>query len=113
MTWNLFIDDERFPVNVTWGNSSFYSQHPWTIARTMAQVQELINNWGFPDFISFDHDLSSNEPTGKDIANWMIEQDMNGTHRIPDDFNFYVHSRNPVGRENIESLLNSYLEQRA
>jgi hypothetical protein len=35
---------------------------------------------------------------------------MDCTHRIPDDFQFYVHSRNPVGRANIEGLLNNYLE---
>ena len=112
MTWNLFIDDERFPSNVTWGNETFYKQFPWTIARNMAQVQSLIKTYGFPDFISFDHDLTTNEPTGKDIANWLIEGDMDGVHRIPDSFNFYVHSRNPVGKANIEGLLNSYLEQR-
>jgi len=112
MTWNLFIDEERFPVNVTWGNETFYSIHPWTIARTMAQVQDLVQEWGFPDFVSFDHDLTTNEPSGKDIANWMIEGDMDGVHRIPDEFRFYVHSRNPVGKANIESLLSSYLEQR-
>jgi hypothetical protein len=112
MTWNLFIDDERYPVNVTWGNQSFYSIHPWTIARNMAQVQDLVQEWGFPDFISFDHDLGDDEPSGKDIANWLIEGAMDGLHRIPDEFRFYVHSRNPVGKANIEGLLNSYLEQR-
>lgn len=112
MTWNLFIDDERFPSNVTWGNETFYKQFPWTIARNMAQVQSLIKTYRFPDFISFDHDLGNDEPSGKDIANWLIEDDIDGVHRIPDSFNFYVHSRNPVGKANIEGLLNSYLEQR-
>ena len=112
MTWNLFIDDERYPSNVTWGNETFYKQFPWTIARNMAQVQSLIKTYGFPDFISFDHDLTTNEPTGKDIANWLIEGDMDGVHRIPDSFQFYVHSRNPVGKANIEGLLACYLEQR-
>lgn len=112
MTWNLFIDDERNPTDVTWGNEAFYQQHPWTVARTMAQVQTLVQEWGFPDFISFDHDLSNNEPTGHDIAKWLVEMDMEGTYRIPDNFNFYVHSKNPRGRENIEGLLNNYLEKR-
>ena len=112
MTWNLFIDDERMPTDVTWGSHEFYQQFPWTIARTKQRVMELIAMYGFPDFVSFDHDLSSNEPTGKDIANWMIEVDLDGTYRIPADFQFYVHSRNPVGKQNIEGLFNSYLEQR-
>ena len=112
MTWNLFIDDERYPSNVIWGNETFYAQFPWTIARNMAQVQSLIKTYGFPDFISFDHDLTTNEPSGKDIANWLIEGDIDGIHRIPYSFQYFVHSRNPVGKANIESLLNSYLEQR-
>lgn len=111
MTWNLFIDDERYPVNVTWGSPEFYNQFPWTIARTMTQVQDLVHEWGFPSFISFDHDLGDGEPTGKDIANWLIEYDLD--HRtMPPDFQFYVHSRNPVGKQNIESILKSYLEHR-
>lgn len=112
MTWNLFIDDSRNPRDVTWGNPEFYWRFPWTIARTMSEVQTLITMYGFPEFVSFDHDLSSNEPTGHDIAKWLIEADMDGVHRIPDSFNFYVHSRNPVGKANIEGLLACYLEQR-
>lgn len=112
MTWNLFIDDERYPNNVTWGSPEFYQQFPWTIARNMAQVQDLINEWGFPDFVSLDHDLGDGEPTGHDIAKWLIEADMDGIHRMPPDFQYFTHSHNPVGKTNIESILNSYLEQR-
>lgn len=111
MTWNLFIDDERYPVNVTWGNEAFYQQHPWTIARNMAQVQDLVREWGFPAFISFDHDLGGDEPSGKDIANWLINYDMD-YGGMPPDFQYFTHSRNPVGRENIEGLLNEYLAYR-
>ena len=112
MTWNLFIDDERFPSKVTWGNETFYAIHRWTIARNMVQFQDLIKTYGFPSFVSLDHDLGADEPTGHDIAKWLIEADMDGVHRIPDNFNFYVHSRNPVGKANIEGLLACYLEQR-
>lgn len=113
MTWNLFIDDERNPNNVTWGSEAFYQQFPWTIARTMAQVQDLVNDWGFPAFISFDHDLGDDEPSGKDIANWLINYDLDSDRSaIPDNFQFYVHSRNPVGKQNIEGLLNEYLAYR-
>lgn len=113
MTWNLFIDDERMPAQVTWGNEAFYQQFPWTIARNMKQVQELVNEWGFPDFVSFDRDLGANEPTGKDIANWLIQYDMdNDRSKIPDNFQFFVHSKNPIGKQNIEGLLNEYLAYR-
>lgn len=112
MTWNLFIDDERNPTDVTWGNEQFYSIYPWTIARTKQRVEELVAMYGFPDFVSFDHDLGANEASGKDIANWMINTDMDGVYRIPEHFQFYVHSKNPIGKTNIEGLLNEYLVYR-
>lgn len=112
MTWNLFIDDERMPTDVTWGNEAFYSVYPWTIARNKQQVVKLIEMYGFPNFVSFDHDLGTNEPTGKDIANWMINCDLDGVYRMPDSFSFYVHSKNPTGKRNIEMLLTPYLEYR-
>jgi len=33
-------------------------------------------------------------------------------YRFQKDFDFYVHSQNPVGKANIEGLLNGYLKQR-
>jgi hypothetical protein len=112
MPWNLFIDDERVPTDVTWGSPEFYAIYPWTVARTKQRVMELIAMYGFPDFVSFDHDLGANEPSGKDIANWMINTDMDEDYRMPDNFQFYVHSRNPVGKANIENLLIPYLAYR-
>jgi hypothetical protein len=61
-----------------------------------------------PLSISFDHDLGDNVPTGKDLANWLVEQDMQGIIKFPTNFEFHVHSANPVGRQNIEGLLNCY-----
>ncbi len=111
MTWNLFIDDERTPEQVTWGNEAFYQRYPWVIARNILEVQQIIYHLGFPSFVSFDHDLGANEPTGKMIANWLINYDLDH-HTMPPDFAFFVHSQNPVGKQNIESLINSYLEYR-
>ncbi len=33
---------------------------------------------------------------------------MNLDYIFPDNFEFYVHSANPVGKQNIESYLNNY-----
>lgn len=109
--WNLFVDDERDPRQVTWGSTAFYHVYPWTIARSLSEVQELVQMYGFPEFVSFDHDLGTDQPTGHDIAKWLITQD-HENHTMPANFDFYVHSRNPVGKQNIESLLNNYLEHR-
>jgi hypothetical protein len=50
----------------------------------------------------------SKDPSGYDFAKWLIEQDMNN-QTMPKDFNFSVHSKNPVGAENIRSILTNYL----
>lgn len=101
--WNLFIDDERFPPN---------DGKNWVICRTKMQVISAIfsNNKTVANYISFDHDLGENEATGYDIAKWIVENDMEGVIAIPDNFQFYVHSQNPIGKKNIESYLNNYLK---
>lgn len=69
---------------------------------------------GCPDYISFDHDLGDiGTKTGKDVANWIVERDQELEGKfIPENFEFNVHSANPVGTENIEGLLKQYLSFR-
>lgn len=100
-----------------------FNKDEWVILRSydeavayVLSLKEKIN------FISFDHDLSYDhylsidptllkglEKTGYDFAKWIVEYDMD--HNIlADDFNFYVHSMNPVGAENIKQFMFSYLK---
>ena len=110
MTYSLFIDDERFPPD---------DGRAWQIARNQTEVASLIKELGPPSFISFDHDLGDEEPTGYDIAKKLVAGDLGeleGTEferGLPTDFSFYVHSQNPVGAENIRLLLDGYLKFRA
>lgn len=101
MSYKLFIDDERFP----------FVPDQWVIARSMFDVQLVIAKHGWPSFISFDHDLGEGQPSGKDIANWIVESDLSD-NVLPDDFEFTVHSMNPVGGNNISGLLRQYLTVR-
>jgi hypothetical protein len=87
------------------------------IARSAAQAIALVEARGMPSFVSFDHDLGLNAdgslaPSGHDFAKWLIEEDLSG-RRLPDEFEFVVHSANPVGKKNIEGLLRGYLQQRS
>lgn len=101
MTWDLFLDDVRNP-----------GVQGWIIARNVKQAKDLIEKNGFPEFISFDHDLGDDE-TSMELVNWMIEEDLNNEGCvIPKDFSFAVHSANPVGAKNIQAKLESYLEYR-
>ncbi|WP_209389122.1 cyclic-phosphate processing receiver domain-containing protein [Chryseobacterium sp. RR2-3-20] len=64
----------------------------------------FINKNGVPEFISFDHDLGEGK-TGFDCAKFLVEFCLdNGVS----DINFQVHSQNPVGKENIEKLLDNF-----
>lgn len=94
----IFIDDERFPPED--GNT-------WVICRTIEEFQRLILAGNVPTYISFDHDLGDNIPTGMDIAKWLVEFDLDN-NIIPSNFSWYVHSQNTNGRDNINGLLVNY-----
>ena len=104
MTYKLFLDDERNPPG---------DPMDWVVVRSYNEAVATIYNLGVPYFISFDHDLADDR-TGYDFAKWLVEQDMDffkGDY-IPNNFEFYVHSQNPVGRDNIQFYLDGYLAQR-
>lgn len=99
----FFLDDERYPPSGTNG---------WVIVRTHDEFFEAVEKYGMPKFVSFDHDLGDEtRGSGLSVAKEMIEMDLDHTV-IPDDFDFYVHSQNPVGAENIDKLLVRYLDFR-
>lgn len=100
MTWVLFIDDDRFPVDET-----------NVIARSVEQAIALMEEKGCPSTIMFDHDLGDNVPTGFDLAKWLVEKDLDCDNKfIPDGFEYFIHSQNPTGEDNIRGLLNPFLK---
>lgn len=113
----LFLDDERFPKDVTWIRIGGVGSHvDWQIVRSYNEAIVWVTEHGFPDVISFDHDLGlmhyandySDGKTGLDFAKWLVEYDMD-TNTMPEDFKFTVHSKNPIGGSNIQALLNNYI----
>lgn len=97
----MYIDDIRVPKN----------QFD-IITRSSKETIEYMVRYGCPNFISFDFDLGG-EDTSMIIVKWLIEMDLDMCGDfIPYDFEFNVHSANPVGGANIEGYLNSYLSQR-
>lgn len=122
MSYNLFLDDERKPSDVTWVNIGFYPTQ-CKIVRNFNDFVHVIQEHGLPNNISFDHDLADfhykamieevngnknvdygPEKTGYDCAKWLVEYCIENSQKIP---NFVVHSLNPIGRERI----NQYLEK--
>lgn len=109
MEWKLFLDDIREIDSVL----LIYDIDKYKIARSYDEATKLMIEFGCPIFVSFDHDLGWNPRTGKDVANWMVSRDMMMDGKfIPKNFDFQVHSANPIGSENIKVYLNNYLAVR-
>lgn len=113
MSWNLFIDDERDPIDVTWGSYNElekYRNMDWIIARSWSEVCTLILTFGMPIMISFDHDLGKNQNTGYDITKKLVDLAMDAPDKysFPPDFEYLIHSKNPVGAENIKMYLHGF-----
>ena len=102
--YTLYLDDLRTPV-----------QHFDVVARSYNEALSCIQTNGMPCFISFDHDLGEDEAgkllkSGYDLAKWIVNADALQEYPLPENFSYKVHSQNPVGKKNIESLLNRYLQ---
>ncbi len=115
----LYLDDIRTPKT-----------EGWNIVRSYPEFVEWIKKNGIPNEVSFDHDLADEhyslqtktdyltwkeyyetqdrEYTGYDAAKWMCEYCWDNGLPIPE---YNVHSANPVGRENILAILNSFKEK--
>ncbi|MCT7523251.1 hypothetical protein N5T57_09975 [Aliarcobacter cryaerophilus] len=104
MIHKLYLDDVRkLP------DDSYY------LVRTYEEAVNYVKENGIPSFISFDHDLGLDEnkqlaKTGFDFAKWLVEMDIDNIFLFPENFSFYVHSSNSVGKENIHSYLTNYLK---
>jgi len=112
MTWNLFIDDERNPMDVKWGtwqDQEIYRDGEWVVAQNWHEVLELVMSIGFPRMISFDHDLGAGEKTGYEIAQRLCNMVMDGVP-LSENFEYRVHSKNPVGAENIRTYMDNFLK---
>lgn len=121
MSYNLFLDDVRDPSMVAnyahWSLRAMYRLDKWNIVRSYEEFVAYIEEFGLPEVISFDHDLSEEhyapesegwvyvEKTGLDCAKWLCEYCDKNEKELPE---WYIHSMNPVGAENIRKQLENY-----
>ena len=106
MSYNLFLDDIRVPEMV-YRNPDDYD---FVIVRTFEKFVAYIEANGLPKYISFDNDLGLNvagevAEDGYAAAKWLVYH--SGLNLI--NFEFYVHSTNPVAAKQIEGLLTNYI----
>lgn len=105
--YNLFLDDYRYPNDVTWANLPI-DQH-YSVVRNYKEFVDLITLRGVPKFVCYDHDLADCdniiEMTGFDCAKWLVAYCFDRNIKHPP---YVVHSLNPEGKKNIEAYINSY-----
>lgn len=72
---------------------------------------------GIPTKIHFDHDLAeehnvvgSGDKTGYDFTLWLVDYMLENDFPFPVDFEFSVHSTNPVGKEKICGLMENFIK---
>lgn len=100
MTYKLFLDDLRAPPD-----------HTWVVVRTVRAAIEYVQTYGLPLEMSLDHDLGFGERDAPAFLQWLIDEDLDSGfgHLGLEKIAFNVHSANPVGRQNLEGLWNSYM----
>jgi hypothetical protein len=99
MTWKLYIDDLRTPKT-----------DGWVIARSSQEAILLIREKGFPNYISFDFDLGG-EDTAFLVVKSFIDPILDGVLKFPENFEYNVHSANPIGAEKIRGMMDALIEE--
>lgn len=98
MGWKLFLDDVRENDEGT------------VRVENVPKAVYLIEEKGFPEFISFDNDLGEHQLEGQDFVNIIIDNVLNKKWVIPQNFTFEVHSDNLPANENIRCKMNNFLK---
>lgn len=128
----LWLDDIRDPYEGGWGIFSpiNLSESEFIWVKSYDQFTKWITENGLPDGICFDHDLGEDiakdnvskgmskrkarsikreSKSGFDCAKWLIEYCLNNNLDLP---KYNIQSANPVGKDNINGLLQSYIRHR-
>ena len=104
----LWLDDERDPSEPRY-QRYFPIASPKAIwIKTYRDFTAWIHAHGLPGAICFDHDLGDG-PSGFDAAKMLVDYCLARDLPLPA---WAIQSANPIGRENIDSLLHSYQAHR-
>lgn len=104
MSYYLFLDDERNPEDVTWVN---LPNVDWVIVRTQDEFEDYIMENGMFKFCSFDNDLGVDNGEGRYCVKWLVDQMICGKLDMQ-EFEYTVHSKNPIAKDWINSYLKSF-----
>jgi hypothetical protein len=125
--YNLFLDDCRKPQDVDWIELPLCE---WTTAKSYNEFIKIVSLNGIPKRVSFDNDLADEhyeslikgsfqqmqetdafiEKTGYDCLKWLTNYCVERQEKFPE---YYIHTMNPVGRENMEKYLKNFFKNNA
>lgn len=113
MTYSLYLDDERTPK----------TNRDFIVVRHYDEAVDFVNEFGLPEYVSFDHDLGPEMvynpaigwhpgqgygKTGYQFAKFLVDYMIDND--IKEMFEYNVHSANPVGAKNIQQYLDNFKE---
>jgi len=124
----LWLDDMRNPFIDNWlrDYAPRFIDEEVIWVRSYLEFTDWINTNGLPDMICFDHDLGEDVArdkvsnglskrqariqkretiSGFECAKWLVDYCIDNNDELPQ---WSVQSANPVGRDNINGLLNNY-----
>lgn len=114
----LWLDDVRDPTTNDWLVFSPIGRDVNVVwVKRYREFVGWIKENGLPDGICFDHDIESFhiskstyvEKTGFDCAKWLVDYCIDNDLDLPA---WNIQSDNPIGKNNINGLLNNYRKNR-
>ncbi len=110
MSYKMFIDDERSPSFLEKFGFTRSEYVDMVVVRSSQNAIQTIVKHGMPSFISFDHDLGGGD-TGREVVKWLTESLLDDRIKLPVDFDFFVHSQNPVGAKWIADTMDGIVKE--
>jgi hypothetical protein len=116
MSYNLFLDDVRWPHQVSWVALPLVE---WKIVRSYQEFVNYVKANGLPKRVTFDHDLGPehytydwsgtdlypNQDTGYDCVKWLVQYCQDHNLAFPE---YHLHTMNVVGLENMKSYIEAF-----
>jgi len=110
-SFKLWLDDDARKPDMEDFRYPPLEDTSWVVVTSVQEAKDLCTKYGAPDQMSLDHDLGMEDGkcyTAMDFLRWLEGKLEDGTP-IP---KWTVHSRNPVGAENIKAFMASWEKSR-
>ncbi len=101
--YRMYIDDLRTP------SPEEMVANDYVIVRSSQKAIDYIEEHGLPAFISFDHDLGRDD-TAMKLVNFIVDSLLDDKFSMDQDFDFKIHSANPIGAANIDAKMRNIIK---